>query len=173
MSHGDAHNLQRYLWRRLVNEMPRDKTNKMVVRPAKTQISLGRIWDLIVSVPDHCLSFYFSDQPGYPPSLIRVFAVRMNKAWVLSYHLRTAKTLIRLGGCPGWSESSLDAHSFSGFVMRRLKCLSHSLPSVLRGSILKTWSVHIQLAVSQTKPVKTFQSSFVWRKRKNYCSDNW
>ena len=23
---------------------------------------------------------------------------------------RTAKTLIRLGGCPGWSESSLDAH---------------------------------------------------------------
>ena len=23
----------------------------------------GRIWDLIVSVPDHCLSFYFSDQP--------------------------------------------------------------------------------------------------------------
>ena len=22
----------------------------------------GRIWDLIVSVPDHCLSFYFSNQ---------------------------------------------------------------------------------------------------------------
>ena len=25
---------------------------------------------------------------------------------------RTAKTLIRLGGCPGWSESLLGAHSF-------------------------------------------------------------
>ena len=25
---------------------------------------------------------------------------------------RTAKTLIRLGGCPGWSESSLNAQSF-------------------------------------------------------------
>ena len=29
----------------------------------------GRMWDLIVSVPDHCLSFYFSieiyDQPKY------------------------------------------------------------------------------------------------------------
>ena len=25
--------------------------------------------------------------------------------------MRTAKTLIRLGGCPGWSESSLDAHA--------------------------------------------------------------
>ena len=26
-----------------------------------------------------------SHQPGHPPSLIRVFAVRMKKAWVLSY----------------------------------------------------------------------------------------
>ena len=24
------------------------------------------MWDLIVSVPDHCLSFYFLDQPGHP-----------------------------------------------------------------------------------------------------------
>ena len=28
---------------------------------------------------------------------------------------RTAKTLIRLGGCPGWSESSLGAYSFCWF----------------------------------------------------------
>ena len=28
---------------------------------------------------------------------------------------RTAKTLIRLGGCPGWSESLLGAHSFYWF----------------------------------------------------------
>ena len=28
-----------------------------------------------------------SDQPGHPPSLIRVFAVRIKKAWVLSYPL--------------------------------------------------------------------------------------
>ena len=27
----------------------------------------------------------------------------------------TAKTLIRLGGCPGWAESSLGAHSFCWF----------------------------------------------------------
>ena len=33
-----------------------------------------------------------SDQPGHPPSLIRVFAFRMKKAWVLSYPV---KTLIR------------------------------------------------------------------------------
>ena len=24
----------------------------------------GRMWDLIVSVPDHCLSFYFGGDPG-------------------------------------------------------------------------------------------------------------
>ena len=34
------------------------------------------------------------DQPGHPPSLIRVFAFHMKKAWVLSYPL---------GECPGWS----------------------------------------------------------------------
>ena len=51
--------------------------------------------------------------PVHPPTLVRVFAVCMKKTpknWVLSYPLsalRSAKTLIRLGGCPGWSESSL------------------------------------------------------------------
>ena len=45
-----------------------------------------------------------SDQPGHPPSLSRVFAVRQ---WVAK------------GGCPGWSESSLGAQSlfFSFFVL--------------------------------------------------------
>ena len=48
------------------------------------------------------------DQPGHLPSLIRDFAVRMKKhPWLLK---RTAKTLIRLGECPGWSESLLGAH---------------------------------------------------------------
>ena len=56
-----------------------------------------------------------SDQPGHPPSLIRVFTVRMKKAWVLSYPLSAQRRLIRLGGCPSWSESSLGAHSFCCF----------------------------------------------------------
>ena len=73
------------------NEPRHDKTNKMSVRPAKTQISLGirPVWS--------------------------VFAVRMKKAWVLRPIERTAKTLIRLGGCPGWSESSLGAQSLCWF----------------------------------------------------------
>ena len=66
----------------------------MCVRPAKTQISLGMI---------------------HPPSLIRVFEVCMKKPWVLSYPLSAQRRLIRLGGCPGWSESSLGAHSFCWF----------------------------------------------------------
>ena len=54
-------------------EPPRDKTNTMAYAPSED-----------------------SDQPGHPPSLIGVFAVRMKKAH---------------SGCPGWSESSLGAHA--------------------------------------------------------------
>ena len=45
-------------------EPPHDKTNEMACAPSKD-----------------------SDQPGHPPSLIRVFAVRMKKGWILSYLL--------------------------------------------------------------------------------------
>ena len=56
-----------------------------------------------------------SDQPGHPPSLIRVFAVSMKKPWILTYPLSAQRRLIRLGGCPGWSESSQGAQSFCWF----------------------------------------------------------
>ena len=62
-----------------------------------------------------CVPSEGSDQPGHPPSLIRVFAVRMKKPWVLSYPLSAQRRLIRQGGCPGWSESSLGAYSFCWF----------------------------------------------------------
>ena len=64
-----------------------------------------------------------SDQPGHPPSLIRVFAVRMKKAWVLSYPLSAQRRL-----WSDWADAQADlslrwAHSqFVGFVMRRLIC---------------------------------------------------
>ena len=74
----------------VLNEPPHDKTNKVACAPSED-----------------------SDQPWHPPSLIRVFAVRMKKDLVLIEH--TAKTLIRLGGCPGWSEFSLGAQSFCWF----------------------------------------------------------
>ena len=71
-----------------ITEPPQDKTNRMA-----------------------CELSEYSDQPGHPPSLIRVFAVRMKKAWVLSFPLSAQRRLIRLGGCPGWSESSLGAYA--------------------------------------------------------------
>ena len=44
-----------------------------------------------------------SDQPGHLPGLMRVLAVSMKKPWVLRMESteRTAKNMIRLGGCPG------------------------------------------------------------------------
>ena len=71
-----------------INEPPHDKTNKIIFAPSENY-----------------------DQPGHPPSLIRVFAVRMKKHWVLSYPLSALQRLIRLGGCPSWSESSLGAQT--------------------------------------------------------------
>ena len=87
------------------------------------------MWDLIVSVPDHCLSFYFepqhnktnkmtcapsedSDQPGHSPSVIRVFAVRSLDELLRTsgFCMRTTNTLTRLG-------------HFVGFVMRRFICV--------------------------------------------------
>ena len=52
------------------NEPPHDKTNKMACAPSAD-----------------------SDQPEHPPSLIRVFAVRMKKALVFSYPLSVKRRL--------------------------------------------------------------------------------
>ena len=44
-----------------------------------------------------------------------VFAVCMKKVGVLSYPLSAQQRLIRLGRCPGWSESLLGTQSFCWF----------------------------------------------------------
>ena len=62
------------------NEPPHDKTNKMVCAPSED-----------------------SDQPGHPPSLIRVFAVRIKKAWVLSYPLSAQRRL-----WSDWADAQVD-----------------------------------------------------------------
>ena len=113
---------------------PHDKTIKMDVCPAND-----------------------SDQPGHPPSQIRVFPVRMKKPWVLTQlafyvnlhravigpsatltgrwrpdidlrrmltglviHWAHSKTLVRLSGRTGWSESPLGATSILLVFMRWL-----------------------------------------------------
>ena len=69
-------------------EPPHDKTNKMPVRSAKTQISLGI-------------------RPVWSESSLCAQWVGM----IPAFFMRTAKTLIRLGECPGWTEYSLSAHA--------------------------------------------------------------
>ena len=82
-----------------INEPHHSKTNKMACVPSED-----------------------TDQPGHPPSRIRVFAVRMKKAWVLSYPLSAQRRL-----WSDWADAQADlslcwAHShFVGFVMRWLK----------------------------------------------------
>ena len=67
---------------------------------------------------NECAPSEDSDQPGHPPSLIRVFAVRMKKAWVLSYPLSAQRRL-----WSDWADAQADlslrwAHShFVGFDM--------------------------------------------------------
>ena len=73
-----------------------------------------------------CVPSEDSDQLGHPPSLIQislgvrpVWSESSLSAWrklgSLAAHWAQAKTLIWLGGCPGWSESSLCAKSFCWF----------------------------------------------------------
>ena len=73
------------------------KPAKWPLRPAKTQIRLGirPVWSessLCARRDIGSLATYWahseeSDQTGHPPSLIRVFAVRTKRHWVLSYPL--------------------------------------------------------------------------------------
>ena len=77
-----------------------------ILTPSKT--NWAATWQ---NQQNDCAPSEDSGQPGHPPSLIRVFSVR----WTQAFFTRTAKTLIRLGGCPCWSESSLGGHSFCWF----------------------------------------------------------
>ena len=47
------------------------------------------MWDLIVSVPDHCLSFYFPDSPKIESGLVQMIMMgkSIRQMWVNS-HLR-------------------------------------------------------------------------------------
>ena len=70
---------------------------------------------------NECTPSEDSDQTGRISLAIRsVWSESSLCALWQGFFMRTAKTLIRLGGCPGWSGSSLGAHSFCWFVMSRL-----------------------------------------------------
>ena len=95
--------------------------NSMFI-PNKVAFSSHVIWAAIwQNQQSECAPSEDSDQPGHPPSLIRVFAVRMKKAWVLSYPMSAQRRL-----WSDWTDAQADlslrwAHThFVGFVMSRL-----------------------------------------------------
>ena len=55
-----------------------------------------------------CAPIEDSDQPGHPPSLIRILAIRRKKLWVLGNPQSAYWSLWY--ECTGWYESSLGAH---------------------------------------------------------------
>ena len=60
-----------------------------------TEEGFGHLMSLLMTKPNKiaCAPSKDSFQPGHPPSLIIVFAVRMKKAWVLSYPLSAQRRL--------------------------------------------------------------------------------
>ena len=67
-----------------------------------------------------------SDQPGHPPCLISLRCVLNEYLRNQAFFMRTAKTLIRPGKCPGWSKSSLGAH----VILLVLLCCSSNIYKV-------------------------------------------
>ena len=100
------------------------------------------------------------DKTNKMPSLIRVFTVNLKKHWVLNYLLSAQWRLIRLGSCPGWSESSLGTHHFVGLScggsivngMLKLNTLTHSLTlyytKIVWGKKKKELHAHVKSAIS-------------------------
>ena len=120
--------------------------------PTTIATSFSSIWATTwQNQQNECAPSEDSDQPGHQPSLIRVFAVRMKKAWVLSCSWSAQRRLIRLGGCPGWSSSSLSHSHFVGFVMSQLTWKSSANPHQSRRNV--HW---FEVAHSLTTPDKQF-----------------
>ena len=86
------------LWSSCICKPVRDKTNKMTCAPSED-----------------------SDQPGHPSSLIRVFVVRMQKPWDLSYLLSARWRL-----WSDWADGSV-GWIFHAAALVCLSCICYSL----------------------------------------------
>ena len=95
----------------------------------RKQVRLQIIWlfgpNVIIESPHNktnnmtCVPSEDSDQPGHSPSLIRAFADRMKKPWVLSYQL-SAQRRFWSGRVPRLILVSAGrTYNFVGFVIRR------------------------------------------------------
>ena len=124
--------------------------------------------------PNECAPSEDSDQPGHPPSLIRVFAVRMKKAWVLSYSLSAQRR-----PWSDWADVQADlsrrwAHThFVGFVKSRQIHVRHANRQVELGwANINTMYISRSQSLRQqcSKNRNTHKSWFVrLRYMKFYC----
>ena len=107
-----------------------------------------------------CVPSEDSDQPGHPPSLIRVFAVRMKKAWVLSYSLSAQWRL-----WSDWVDAKADlslrwVHTLFVCFVLYWGCKT-TLVHDVRKTILMFWHHFWRLGVMLTS---IFRQTF-WRQR--------
>ena len=110
-----------------------------------------------------------SDQPGHMHSLIIVFAVRMKKAWALSYPLSTQLRLLS-----GWADAQADlclrwAHMpFCWIVVRWLSCnLVNEIQYLIEVIQLKVYKLCFSAKI--TKCFDYFEPSLSWN---NIDTDN-
>ena len=122
------------LHNRIITRMIFDKTNKMT-----------------------CASREDSGQPGHPPSLIRVFAVRMKKPWALSYPLSAQRRLIRQGECPGYLSLHWAHISFCWFC----RAVAHLMTTVMILGLQTASSASAQTVDPDQSTVDRGQST-VW-----------
>ena len=113
-----------------------------------------------------------SDQPGHAPSLIRVFAVRMKKAWALSYPLNASEDSGQTGGCPDWSESSLGAQSLCWFCHVAVHFSLELLGYTPTTSALETTTrMHQQRLLSLFRCSSYVSyASFIWYNKLNHTN---
>ena len=107
-----------------------------------------------------------SDQPGHSPSLIRVFADRMKKAWVLCYPLSAQRRF--------WSDWADDlslrwAHNhFAGFVMSRLINLGRRVKVLFLVRIMHVFAAYLWVLMAVCPRHDKWAAS--WQNQHNDCA---
>ena len=111
-----------------------------------------------------------SDQPGHSPSLIRIFSVRMKKAWVLSYPLSTQRR--------HWSDSDWQAHMpFCWFCHEPAHLLTFISGCVTSFKTSKSWQFDVcckqKIYAIETKVIPQMGSSASHFPSSRHCNDGW
>ena len=107
--------------------------------------------NLLINEPSHdqtnkitCTLSEDSDQPGHPLCLISLCCQHGETLCPKLPIECTAKTQIRLGGCPGWSESSLSAH----LILLVLLCCGSNASDNAFSGIICVYSLDVKMVLS-------------------------